>query len=132
VIKAAGGFTVPPGKVLMGGPMMGLAQFTTDVPVVKGTSGIVVMTSDEVRHPDPKPCLRCGLCVRTCPMGLMPCDMAFVIQLDRLDEAEELDVMNCIECGCCSFACPSRRWLLQLFRYAKAQISARARQQKAG
>lgn len=122
LVEVCGGFAEPAGKLIMGGPMMGVGQYTTDVPVVKGTSGILVIPADEIREREHKPCIRCGRCSRVCPMFLEPGAMGIFAERDMFDEAEEYHVMDCIECGCCSYTCPADRHLVHLFRYAKAAI----------
>ncbi len=130
LIDICGGFAEPAGKLIMGGPMMGVGQYTTDVPVVKGTSGIVVVPADEVKRREPKPCIRCGRCSAVCPMFLEPAAMGIFAERDMFDEAEAYNVMDCIECGCCSYTCPADRHLVHLFRYAKAAV-VRKRQKAA-
>ncbi|MDH3975474.1 MAG: electron transport complex subunit RsxC [Deltaproteobacteria bacterium] len=122
LIDAAGGFTENIGKIIMGGPMMGGGVYTTDVPVVKGTSGILVMKMDEIRNRESHPCIRCGRCAAVCPMYLEPGAMGIFSEREMLEEVEDYFVMDCIECGCCSYTCPSDRPLVQLFRFAKAGI----------
>lgn len=106
-----------PGKLIMGGPMMGLAQYTFNVPVIKSTNAILVMKKEEVRGP--KPCIRCGRCILDCPMGLWPGRLADLGEKGRIDEAIELGVKDCIECGICSYTCPSIRNIIQLVKHAK-------------
>lgn len=105
--------------------MMGIAQYTTEIPVTKGTSGILLLSDKEVVLDDVLPCIRCGKCVETCPMNLMPIWIAGYAEASRFDDSERLGALDCIECGCCSFICPSRRRLVQGIRLAKAEIRAR-------
>ena len=125
LIEACGGFTSDVGKVIMGGPMMGVSQYSLEVPVVKGTSGIVVQLLSEVEEGSAQPCIRCGSCVRACPARLMPTVLGVFAQLDMFEEAERYDVVECIECGCCDYVCPAKIPLVQLLRYAKAEILTR-------
>jgi electron transport complex protein RnfC len=111
-------------KVLMGGPMMGMAQFTLDVPVVKGTSGILFLTREEAGDPELQPCLRCGRCVDACPMGLVPAEISKSVMKGIFDRAEELNVLDCIECGCCAYTCPAHRYLVQNIKRGKAGVLA--------
>lgn len=130
VVNACGGLTDDASMVIMGGPMMGLAQFTLEVPVVKGTSGILILTDKEARVPEPQPCISCGRCLDTCPMRLMPNVIGTLVEFSRFDEAEAYGVLDCFECGCCSYVCPAKRNLVHLFKYGKAEVMARRR--KAG
>jgi electron transport complex protein RnfC len=125
LIEACGGFSTEAGKVIMGGPMMGVSQYSLEVPVVKGTSGILVQPLSEVEEGIANVCIRCGSCVRTCPSRLLPTVLAVFAQRDMFDEAERYDVVDCIECGCCNYVCPARIPLVQLLRYAKAEVLAR-------
>lgn len=125
LIEACGGIQIPPKKVIIGGPMMGIAQYTTDIPVTKGTSGVLLLSEKEVVVEDVLPCIRCGKCVDACPMNLMPLWLSGYQEAGRFDDCEKLGALDCIECGCCSFVCPSRRRLVQGIRLAKAEIRAK-------
>lgn len=127
LIAFCGGYLDSPGKLIMGGPMMGIAQFTDEVPVVKGTSGIVVQRGAEVDILPPQPCIRCASCADTCPMRLLPTSVAAFVENDRLDLAEEYGVLDCIECGCCGYVCPAKINLVHLFKFAKSEIATRKR-----
>lgn len=109
-------------KVVMGGPMMGFAQYTLDVPVVKGTSGVLFFDEEAKREEEGSFCVRCGECVDNCPMGLNPSLISLAIKRDRLDLAEQYGAMECVECGLCAYACPTRRGIVQAIRIAKARI----------
>lgn len=132
VIAQCGGFKGEIGKVIMGGPMMGLAQMTTEVPVTKGTSGILILTKEDTPVYEELPCVKCAKCVDACPVYLLPLFISLYGRKDKIDKAEELNALDCIECGSCSFICPSRRNLLQGIRYAKNEIWARRKKAQQG
>lgn len=132
VIKAAGGFAGEPGKVILGGPMMGQAQTSLDVPVVKGTSGILVLTRNQLEEYSPAPCINCARCVDACPMYLVPARLEKLAQQEELDKLEEYQVMNCIECGSCSYVCPAQRPLVHYIRVGKAAVTARKKSEQGG
>ncbi len=127
VIAACGGVKGDLGKLISGGPMMGLAQFTDEVPVTKGTSGILLLAKGEVHAGEPGPCIRCGCCVRACPMRLPPTEIAMTSSKGIFDQAEELGALDCIECGSCAFECPAHIPLVQEIRLGKASIMAAKR-----
>ncbi|MBI3814414.1 MAG: electron transport complex subunit RsxC [Nitrospinae bacterium] len=130
LIQNCGGFSGEPEKVIMGGPMMGIAQYTLKVPAIKGTSGIVVFSKNPPSSPFNKggqgglyqPCIRCGRCVDNCPMGISPNLYGLQAERGMIDEAYNWDVMDCIECGACSYVCPSNRPLVQFIKYLKAEV----------
>ena len=122
IIEFCGGFEGNPGKVLVGGPMMGIAQYTLDVPVVKGTSGIVVLPEQELKIHEPDACIKCGSCVRVCPMNLMPFMLESLVAKKRWESALAYNVKDCIECGSCSYICPAGRRLVQTIRYGKFRV----------
>ncbi|MFW6449758.1 MAG: electron transport complex subunit RsxC [Nanoarchaeota archaeon] len=106
-------------RVIMGGPMMGRALDSLQEPIVKGTSGITVLASSP---PDYSHCIRCGDCVRACPMNLLPTKIAAFAQKEKFREADNIYAMDCIECGCCSYVCPSAIPLVQYIKLAKEGI----------
>ncbi|MGB1091295.1 MAG: 4Fe-4S dicluster domain-containing protein, partial [Oceanobacter sp.] len=125
-----GGFQQAPASVLMGGPMMGQVLPSLDVPVIKGSSGILALNKAEVNAHVPSPCIRCTRCVSACPMGLVPLEMARNAKVDDLDAAQEFGLRDCILCGSCSYVCPSHIPLVQYFEYAKGELSAKRTAQK--
>ncbi len=124
VIQNAGGLTKKLRKLIFGGPMMGLAQSTVDVPVIKGTSGILFFGDEalEMAPQEESPCIRCSRCVDHCPIGLMPLLIDHAWRRKDLKEAEALNATDCIECGTCSYVCPSKRHLTENIRLAKQAI----------
>jgi electron transport complex protein RnfC len=130
-IELAGGVKYQPAKLLLGGPMMGFAQNSLDVTVMKNTSGILLIPVEQVSQYTSEPCIRCGRCVEVCPMDILPATISQAVENERFDWAEQLNVTACIECGSCSYSCPSHRPLNQHFKRAKAEImAARRKQQK--
>ncbi len=122
IIEFCGGRKQDAGKVIGGGPMMGVAQYSLDAPVTKGTSGIVVLRQGEVAQFVGEACIRCGRCVRACPMRLNPSILSIFAERLRFEDAGEHHVLDCIECGCCAYLCPSRRPMVHHFRRAKAEV----------
>jgi electron transport complex protein RnfC len=131
LIEAAGGLPEDTGKVISGGPMMGKALNTTDVPVTKGTSGILIIPEGESRRGKVMDCIRCSKCVSVCPMGLEPYLLMPLVEKAIYDKAEKEKVMDCIECGSCSYTCPSFRPLLDYIRLGKAEVGKIIRSRKA-
>ena len=123
LIEYCGGLTADAGKIINGGPMMGLSQFSLEAPVTKGTSGIVVLTEKDAKLAQPQPCIRCSRCVDSCPMNLMPNALAALIEHKKFEEAHKLGILNCIECGCCSYVCPSKIRHVHLFKYGKIEVN---------
>lgn len=122
VIDYCGGFVGDVKKVIAGGPMMGIAQYTLDTPVVKGTSGIVVLTEKESKHYEPSNCIRCGKCVDVCPMYLVPTVISRLIEKERYEEVKNYNPLDCMECGCCAYECPAKIHLVQNIKLAKVMI----------
>ncbi|MBN3038904.1 MAG: electron transport complex subunit RsxC [Candidatus Omnitrophica bacterium] len=119
IIEFCGGLTEEPAKIILGGPMMGIAQYSLDAPVIKGTSGIIVFSKKETAPRPSHPCIRCGRCIQVCPMGLNPSQIAKAIEKGRFDLAEEYNVMDCVECGACSYICPGNSNIVSLVKLAK-------------
>lgn len=123
LIDACGGFKEEPLKVIGGGPMMGLAMRSVDVPVVKGTSGILALTSKLAYIAEESACLRCGKCVEACPMHLEPTLLDHAVRRRDYETFEAHGGMNCIECGSCAYSCPASRHLVQSYKNGKAAVN---------
>ena len=122
LIDACGGLPEGDNKILAGGPMMGKALTSTEVPVCKGTNSVTVLTEDDARRKEPQPCIRCAKCVGACPMGLEPYLLATLSSLKNWERVEAEDVTSCIECGSCQFTCPAHRPLLDNIRQGKSTV----------
>ncbi|MGC2165401.1 MAG: electron transport complex subunit RsxC [Gallionella sp.] len=127
LFKFCGGFTEQPARLVLGGPMMGTQISSSAVPIVKGTSGILALTSREIPSAQPGPCIRCSNCVRACPVGLVPLEMAAHIRVGDANGAVKIGLKDCIACGCCSFVCPSHIPLVHYFNFAKGHLMEQER-----
>ncbi len=125
--EVCGGLKESAGKVIMGGPMMGTAVYSLDVPVIKGTSGILCLDQNEVEYQKNPECIRCGKCVDACPMGLLPSYINLFASNGNIEMADKYNALDCIECGACTFVCPAKIHLVQTFRVAKIRIGERRR-----
>jgi len=127
LIEECGGFLDAPGKIIFGGPMMGIAIYSLVTPIVKGTSGVLVLPRSFIKNHDPLSCVRCGRCLDVCPMNLIPTVIAEYARLKNIELAEKEGALDCMECGSCSYICPSRRPLVHWIRIAKFEILAKRR-----
>lgn len=127
VIEMAGGFKKEPKKVIMGGPMMGIAQHTLSVPTVKTTSAILAFSEDIEVYDKDEACIKCGKCVKHCPMNLMPLYLAKYAKEDNLEMCEKYNISSCVECGLCSYLCPGKQGPVQNIRLAKQKLQERRR-----
>ncbi|PID57404.1 electron transport complex subunit RsxC [candidate division KSB3 bacterium] len=125
IIEFCGGLTPDARKVIMGGPMMGIAQSTLDVPTIKASGGLLILTESEINDMQPHACIRCGKCVHACPMGLIPSKLGAFIERDMFDKIEAYNVNDCMECGCCVYVCPAKRPMVQWIKVGKAVLRAR-------
>jgi len=122
LVEYCGGLTPDAARAVAGGPMMGFALGSLDVPVTKGTSGLTVLTRDEVRRAEETTCVRCGRCVDACPLRLVPTKIALASRAGDLDLAQRYHMTACMECGCCAYVCPASVPLVQLIRLGKAEL----------
>ena len=130
VIEACGGLKSDARMLVNGGPMMGAAMYSADVPVTKTTSGILALGQEAV-DPEENPCINCGRCVKTCPMQLVPTKLDLLVRNGDFAQAEKSGVMNCMECGACTYVCPAKRLLTQSCRHGKRVINMRRKQEAA-
>ena len=127
VFKFSGGFISEPGKFIMGGPMMGVALYSDEIPVMKYTNALLALNEKDAKIPEENVCIRCGRCVKVCPMNLLPFDIDRLIKVNLYDDLDKYNVMDCIECGSCSYACPSKRMLAQSVRLGKDVLRRKAK-----
>jgi len=128
LIEAAGGIPDDTGKIVNGGPMMGKALNNIDVPVSKGTSGIILFPENESKRPEIKPCIRCAKCISVCALNLEPQLLATLSERGLFERAEKERITDCMECGSCSYICPAGRPLLDYIRLGKSTVIKIARQ----
>ncbi|MBL1225156.1 electron transport complex subunit RsxC [Enterococcus sp. BWR-S5] len=124
LVEFCGGFSQPPNKLILGGPMMGIAQYTLDIPITKQNNALIALGKGN-ELPDESPCIRCGRCVTACPLSLMPVQIERSVKMDDAAMLQKLNASACMECGCCSYVCPSGRKLVQYMKQAKV-IAGRA------
>lgn len=130
LVEAAGGLPGNTGKVIGGGPMMGRALVSTDVPVTKGSSGVLILPEEDTKRKPTYDCIRCAKCVSICPMGLNPSLLMSVTEFSRWETAENNYIVDCIECGSCTYTCPANRPLLDHIRLGKGKVMAIIRARK--
>ena len=122
LIDFCGGMPEGDNKLLAGGPMMGKALTSDEVPICKGTNSVTIISDEEARRKEPQPCIRCAKCVGVCPMGLEPYLLAKLSEVKNWERAESEDITSCIECGSCHYTCPAHRPLLDNIRQGKATV----------
>jgi electron transport complex protein RnfC len=128
LIEAAGGMPDDTGKIINGGPMMGKAVNGTGIPVVKGTSGIVLFPKEESRRAESMPCIRCAKCISACALNLEPYLLMTLSEKGMFEKAETERITDCMECGSCSYTCPAGRPLLDYIRLGKSTVVKMARE----
>lgn len=117
-----GGFVKEPAKIISGGPMMGIAQYTLDIPIIKGTGGVIFLSKDEIDRSVEEVCIRCARCIEVCPMELVPTTLMYRVKKENFSEAEEMGIMNCYECGACAYSCPAKIPLVDYMKFGKAKL----------
>ena len=123
IVDYLGGTTPDLAKVVIGGPMMGFAVSTLDIPITKTTSGVLFLTQEDINTQSHLPCIRCGFCVSVCPLGLEPNNVSIYVEAGRGADTEEFGVDDCFLCGCCAYVCPAKRPLVQFMNLAKNALS---------
>lgn len=130
LIELCGGYKDKCGKLLMGGPMMGISLFEDTAPVLKQNNAILAFNEKDASTAKGGSCIRCGKCVSVCPMGLEPCKISLAAKNKQIDVLKEYNVMTCMECGCCTFVCPAQRYIVQTIRLGKAILREEAKKEK--
>ncbi|MFH0762611.1 MAG: electron transport complex subunit RsxC [Candidatus Omnitrophota bacterium] len=123
LIARCGPLKKQPQKIICGGPMMGVAQYSQDTPVIKSTNGVILLSESAVKPIEDEFCIRCGRCVEYCPAGLMPCLITMAVEKEKWDLAKSYGCLECMECGLCSYVCPQERNMVQKLKDAKARSS---------
>ena len=123
IVEQHGGFSSEPNRILLGGPMMGFAQVSLDVPIIKGTGALLALSKKEVERERETACIRCGRCVDGCPMRLRPINITNYVKRDNKEGLKKENIVDCIECGCCSYNCPAKIHLLQWIKKGKGELS---------
>lgn len=124
LIDFCGGMVGDPGKLIMGGPMMGTSTYSRELPLLKNSNAILLLSKELGVTPEPTACIRCGKCMEACPLDLMPTVFEHAYEDGDLELLEKQKIMLCMECGCCAFVCPAKRPLVQIHRLAKQAVRA--------
>lgn len=122
LIAQCGPLIKRPQQIIFGGPMMGIAQYSQDVPVIKNTNGILLLSEAQVKESQENTCIRCGRCVESCPLGLMPCLMSMAGEKEKWGLAKSYGCLDCMECGLCNYVCPQKRNIVQTIKTSKIRI----------
>ncbi|NOY62925.1 MAG: electron transport complex subunit RsxC [Gammaproteobacteria bacterium] len=131
LLEQCGALDIEPQRLIMGGPMMGIAVHTSSAPIIKTSNCVIAATDDDLPSPQPvMPCIRCGACADACPALLLPQQLYWYARAKNLERIQEINLFDCIECGCCSHVCPSHIPLVQYFRFAKTEIWSQEREKE--
>jgi electron transport complex protein RnfC len=122
LIEDCGCLIKEPKKIIFGGPMMGIAQYSLDTPIIKTTNGVILLSHGEPLDLEDPVCIRCARCVENCPVGIMPCIISQASKNEKWDMAKDYGCFDCIECGICNYVCPQKIYLVQSIRHAKTMI----------
>ena len=122
LVSVFGGFVKEPKKIIIGGPMMGMAQYAMDIPVTKGVGGIIFLSKDDCVESVESVCIRCGKCIEVCPMGLVPTTLMYSVKLENFAQAGDLGIAECFECGACAYICQAKIPLLDYMKYGKSKV----------
>lgn len=125
IVQYSGGFRGTPGKLIIGGPLMGIAQYTTEIPVTKETLGLFIQPEAELTIISTQKCFNCGMCVRACPARLLPHVISAYCEIGEFEKAQDYYLSYCMDCGCCSYVCPAKIPLFHWIKYGKLQIAKR-------
>ena len=130
LVEQAGGFNGDVTKVIVGGPMTGVAQYSLDTPISKNTSGIILLTDNDYKDEEESQCIKCGKCVEACPVHLMPLYISRYQELGNLKMCDKYNAQSCIVCGSCSYVCPAKRFLAERISVAKREIKQSLRRSR--
>jgi Na+-translocating ferredoxin:NAD+ oxidoreductase subunit C len=122
LVDSFGGFVKEPKRIIFGGPMMGISQYTINVPIIKGTSGVIFFSEENIDVSAESVCIRCAKCLKACPVKLAPTTLMNYVKKEMFKEAKERGIEHCYECGCCAYECPAKIPLLDYMKYGKSRV----------